>query len=165
VPTSRKSSENRGEAAASSAPVARTEAAERFTAAWDEFVLAIRRAQARGQAAPQDLTLAQYYLLLPLRTQAKTPSSQLAELAGIAAPTATRLLDGLERTGLVVRERSPDDRRTVLVSLTRRGRDRLRQRERQLAHRRRLIFERLAPEEREQSERLLRHLAEVIAEL
>jgi hypothetical protein len=34
-----------------------------------------------------------------------------------------------------------------------------------LAHRRRRVFARLAPEEREQSERLLRHLAEVIAEL
>jgi DNA-binding MarR family transcriptional regulator len=165
VPTSRDPSPHCREADGQQAAASESDAAAGFATAWDEFVLAIRRAQARGQAAPQDLTLAQYYLLLPLQAGGLRPPSQLAELAGIAPPTATRLLDGLERAGLVVRERSPDDRRAVLVSLTRRGRDRLRQRERQLAHRRRRVFERLAPEEREQSERLLRHLAEVIAEL
>lgn len=164
MPTSNDSSGGRGKASSPEA-AGDADAADRFAAAWDEFVLAIRRAQARGQGGREGLTLAQYYLLLPLLGRGSRPPSQLAELAGIAAPTATRLLDGLERGGLIVRERSPDDRRTVLVSLTRRGRDRLRERERQLAQRRRRIFERLAPDEREQSERLLRHLAEVVAEL
>jgi DNA-binding MarR family transcriptional regulator len=65
----------------------------------------------------------------------------------------------------VVRERSRRDRRTVLISLTPVGRQRLKRRQRQLSRRRRLLYERLEPAERDQSERLLRHLAELIGQL
>lgn len=138
--------------------------AERFADAWDEFVLAIRRAQSRTPQS-EELTLAQYYLLLPLDPSGALPVSRLAELAAISAPTATRFLDGLERAGLVRRERSNADRRTVLVSLTQAGRKRMKRKYRRLVDRRRRLYQRLAPEEREQSERLLRHLAELIAQL
>jgi DNA-binding MarR family transcriptional regulator len=60
-------------------------------------------------------------------------------------------VDGLERCGVLRRERSTVDRRAVLVALTPEGRRRL--------------YERLDPREREQSEHLLRHLAELIGEL
>jgi DNA-binding MarR family transcriptional regulator len=140
-------------------------AAEQFAQAWDEFVLAIRRTQARGSASPEDLTLAQYYLLAPLRGQPALALSKLAEHAGIAAPSATRLVDTLERAGLVERARSRADRRTVLISLTPAGRERLERKQRQLARRRRLLYERLEPGEREASERLLRHLTELIGQL
>jgi DNA-binding MarR family transcriptional regulator len=138
--------------------------AARFAAAWEEFVLAIRRAQARGQQS-EDLTLAQYYMLVPLRSQRSLPVSRLAEYAGVAPPTATRMIDALERTGAVRRERTPDDRRTVLICLTRVGRERVLRRHRELARRRRFLYERLEPDERESSERLLRHLAELISRL
>jgi DNA-binding MarR family transcriptional regulator len=46
---------------------------------------------------------------------------ELARIEGVSAPTMTRLVDGLEREGLVVREARPDDRRGVLVRSTRRG--------------------------------------------
>jgi DNA-binding MarR family transcriptional regulator len=136
-----------------------------FARAWEEFVLALRRSQARGQGAPGELTLAQYFLLAPLRGGEARPISQLAEAAGIAAPTATRLVDGLERCGVLRRERSTVDRRAVLVALTPEGRRRLKRRERELDTRRRRLYERLDPREREQSEHLLRHLAELIGEL
>jgi DNA-binding MarR family transcriptional regulator len=140
-------------------------AAERFAEAWDEFVLAIRRAQAPGQQSPEDLTLAQYYLLHPLERERALPLCRLAESAGIAAPTATRLVDGLEKAGVLRRERSPSDRRTVLVSLTPTGRRRLNRKHQQLARRRRRLYENLEPGEREQSEQLLRHLAELVGRL
>ena len=139
--------------------------ADRFTEAWDAFVLALRRSQARGQMARDELTLAQYYLLVQLKGDTTRALYQLAEGAGIAAPTATRLVDGLERAGLVERRRSDTDRRTVLVSLTDAGRERLRRKQAQIARRRRTIYERLEPEERRQSERLLHHLAEIIDQL
>jgi DNA-binding MarR family transcriptional regulator len=140
--------------------------AEAFTEAWDEFVLAVRRAQSRGPTVEGQLTLAQYYLLLPLagRQPSMTPS-QLADRAGIAPPTATRLLDGLERAGIVQRARPAHDRRSVLVSLTAEGRERLLRRRREIAARRRRLYERLEPEERAQGGRLLHHLAELLAEL
>lgn len=138
---------------------------ERFAEAWDAFVLAIRRSQARGLQSPEDLTLAQYYLLRPLENERGVALSRLAESAGIAPPTATRIIDGLEKAGLVNRERSDTDRRTVLVSLTSTGRRRVVRKRTELADRRRRLYENLEPDERRQSERLLRHLAELIGQL
>ena len=45
----------------------------------------------------------------------------MAAAAGCSSPTATRMLDGLERDGVVVRERSTHDRRRTIVSLTPKG--------------------------------------------
>lgn len=143
----------------------RTSDAEGFANAWDEFVLALRRGQARGQARRDELTLAQYYFLSQLKNEPALPVCQLAEGAGVAPPTATRLADGLERAGLLRRTRSETDRRTVLVSLTDAGRQSLKRKQAQIARRRRLIYDRLEPEERGQSERLLHHLAELIDQL
>ncbi len=140
-------------------------AAEEFADAWDAFVLAVRRAQARGQKSSEGLTLPQYYLLRPLDALAALPLCDLAERAGIAAPTATRIIDGLERDGALRRERTPEDRRTVLVSLTPQGRRLLRRKHRQLTERRQRLYAQLDPSEREQSERLLRHLAELLGQL
>jgi DNA-binding MarR family transcriptional regulator len=53
----------------------------------------------------------------------------------------------------------------VLVSLTPAGAQQFRRKHRQLARRRRRLYEGLEPGEREQSERLLRHLAELVGEL
>ena len=136
-----------------------------FADAWEKFVLAIRRSQARRLQSPDDLTLAQYYLLQPLARDERAPLSRLAESAGIAAPTATRVIDGLEKAGLVRRERSVSDRRAVLISLTRTGRRRFERKHEQLAQRRRRLYDNLDPGERAQSGRLLRHLAELIGQL
>ncbi|GHE72467.1 hypothetical protein GCM10018782_52680 [Streptomyces griseoaurantiacus] len=46
----------------------------------------------------------------------------LSERAGIAARTATTIVDSLERDGLVERVRHPEDRRAFLLSLTDEGR-------------------------------------------
>jgi DNA-binding MarR family transcriptional regulator len=45
----------------------------------------------------------------------------LAAAEGVAAPTMTRLVDGLERDGLVRRGPDPDDARGVLVHATAKG--------------------------------------------
>jgi DNA-binding MarR family transcriptional regulator len=42
----------------------------------------------------------------------------LAHAEGVRPPTMTRLVDGLERDGLVVRERDPEDRRSIVVRAT-----------------------------------------------
>jgi DNA-binding MarR family transcriptional regulator len=46
----------------------------------------------------------------------------LAAAEGVAGPTMTRLVDGLERDGLVQRRRDPADARGVLVEATATGR-------------------------------------------
>src|SRR5439155_19880273 len=45
----------------------------------------------------------------------------LAAAEGVAAPTMSRLIDGLEQDGLVRREPDPDDARGVLVRATLKG--------------------------------------------
>jgi DNA-binding MarR family transcriptional regulator len=46
------------------------------------------------------------------------PIGALAMAEGVAAPTMTRLVDGLEREGFVKRRRDPADARGVLVEAT-----------------------------------------------
>ncbi len=55
-----------------------------------------------------------------LRTLSDGPRrvTELADLEGLAQPTTTTLINGLERQGWVARERDLDDGRVVLVSLT-----------------------------------------------
>lgn len=48
--------------------------------------------------------------------------SGLASYAGVSASAMTRLVDGLERRGWVIRSRGEDDRRRVDVGLTQQGR-------------------------------------------
>ena len=47
---------------------------------------------------------------------------ELAREMGIEGPTLTHHLDAMERDGLVVRRRDPDNRRAVRVELTEEGR-------------------------------------------
>ncbi|MGW3461742.1 MarR family winged helix-turn-helix transcriptional regulator [Streptomyces olivaceoviridis] len=63
--------------------------------------------------------------LRAMRMLASTPKPlrmrDLSEMAGIAARTATTIVDSLERDGLVERVRHPQDRRAFLVRLTDEG--------------------------------------------
>ena len=82
-------------------------AAQEFTASWERFFRTTRRIRARANRAHLDgLSLAQFQLLKPLAGEAQ-PVGGLAESAGVAPPTATRMLDGLARDGLVERPLRP----------------------------------------------------------
>lgn len=66
---------------------------------------------------------AQVAVLHTLRaTQSLTPA-ELAEKLGLARPTVSNLLRDLESAGLVVRERSEVDRRSVTLTITDRARE------------------------------------------
>jgi DNA-binding MarR family transcriptional regulator len=86
----------------------------------------------------------------------------LAEGAGIAQPTATRMLDGLERQGIVERRPSTADRRSVEVELTARGRRLLNRKRKLVDEKRQAVFESLEAADRESAARLLRTLAAAI---
>jgi DNA-binding MarR family transcriptional regulator len=139
---------------------------QELTEALYEFFLAARRARGRaaGQTLPGELSLAQYHLLEPLATGPRT-NRELAELAGIAAPTATRIVDGLLQRGLLSRVEDPTDRRAVVISLTPEGRAALGKKQREYAARRNRVAEALEPHEQEVATELLRRLAAVIEEL
>jgi DNA-binding MarR family transcriptional regulator len=87
-----------------------------------QLMAAVRRLRGRETHSRDGLSNAQYQLLFGLRERKLMSGGELACVAGLSAATTTQMLDALEAAGLVVRERSPDDRRKVLTSLTPRGR-------------------------------------------
>jgi DNA-binding MarR family transcriptional regulator len=101
----------------------------------DAFVRIVRASSALTRrlsaqlSADHCLSLNAYEALLVL---ARAPESRMrrVDLANTLLLTAggvTRLLDGLEREGLVAREESPTDRRVSYAVLTKAGRDKLRE--------------------------------------
>ena len=137
---------------------------DEFSTAWESFFRATRRARGRaiGPLEGSSLTLAQYQLLEALQTAERLPVSELAASAGVAPPTATRMLDALVREGVVARTPCEDDRRVVRVALTEGGRDAVATAGRQVAERRARVRDQLSPEEQAQAAALLRRLAAVL---
>jgi DNA-binding MarR family transcriptional regulator len=139
---------------------------EEFLSAFDAFAQAVRRARgAPAQAGEQSLTLSQYGLLQGLAGRECARVRELAAEAGIAASTATRILDALERRGIVRRTRADEDRRGVTITLTALGQEQLDTQHRWVRGRQRAFYEALPSGERELVADLLLRLAELIDEL
>jgi DNA-binding MarR family transcriptional regulator len=71
--------------------------------------------EALGISAPRLSTLSVLVFAGPRRV------GELAEAEQVEPPTMTRLVDGMERDGYVVRGADPDDRRAVIVRATAKG--------------------------------------------
>jgi DNA-binding MarR family transcriptional regulator len=82
---------------------------------------AVRRLRGRETHSQEGLSNAQFQLLFGLREGKLLSGGELAGVAGLSPATTTQMLDGLEAAGLVIRERSLQDRRKVMTSLTERG--------------------------------------------
>ncbi|MFJ9783286.1 MarR family winged helix-turn-helix transcriptional regulator [Amycolatopsis sp. NPDC101161] len=128
----------------------------------DAVFFAMRKARSAGADRDGGLSLPQVTMLEPLLAEPELPVGRLAAAADVSIPTATRMLQQLESAGVVVRRRSAEDERKVLVALTADGGERLtrlltRRRERQAE-----AFAVFTPEERAQLVALLRKLAPVI---
>ncbi len=119
-----------------------------FTSLEQEALLSIERTAAvLGHAfaealKPYGITPTQYNVLRILRGAQPTGLCRHEVRARLVAqvPDVTRLLDRLEETGLVTRERDPADRRLVTTRITREGLRLLQQLDRPVAeiHRRQL---------------------------
>jgi DNA-binding MarR family transcriptional regulator len=68
-----------------------------------------------------DLTPPQYQTLRLLWEQDSQPFKDLAAANGCTRPTMTGIVDTLEKNGLVTRQPNPDDRRSLLVTLSKKG--------------------------------------------
>ncbi len=69
-----------------------------------------------------NLTPPQYLILMLLWEKDGRPLKELASACFYTRPTITGVVDTLEKKGLVTREPNPDDRRSLLVKLTDKGR-------------------------------------------
>lgn len=85
---------------------------------------ASRRVHAHIQAvvSPEGLTVEQWSVLDHVaRTPGALSMSAVAEASGLTGPSLTRAVDKLVTTALMFREVDADDRRRVLVDLSKRG--------------------------------------------
>jgi MarR family transcriptional regulator, organic hydroperoxide resistance regulator len=138
----------------------------RLSDAWDAFFRAARRATGRaGRASQSALSLAQYHLVRPLGRGETRTVSRLATEAGVAQPTATRMLDHLERAGIVTRTPDASDRRIVLVQLTPDGEEALESKRRLVVRAREQVFADLSAAEQQQAASLLHRLADIVERL
>src|SRR5262245_37214864 len=71
--------------------------------------------------ASLDIRPAQYAVLVVIEANSGLSQADVAERLGVERARLVRLLDGLERRGLIRRRASPHDRRSHALVLTRRG--------------------------------------------
>jgi DNA-binding MarR family transcriptional regulator len=138
--------------------------ADEIAQAADALFFAMRRARSAAADCDGGLSLPQLALLEPLASPAEHTVGRLAQDAGVSIPTATRMLQQLETKGIVVRRRSPDDERRVLVTLTDDGAARFGQVRRQLRERQARAFAAFTPAERRQLVTLTRRLTKLITD-
>lgn len=69
-------------------------------------------------AAPADVTLSQYRVLVVLATRGSERPSDLAVQLGVAASSITRMADRLVRKKLIKRRLRPDNRREYRLEIT-----------------------------------------------
>jgi DNA-binding MarR family transcriptional regulator len=113
------------------------------------------------------LTLSDWHVLTALRWSGepyRRTAGWLARRADLTSGAMTSRLDALEAEGLVRRVRDPDDRRSVLVELTEKGRQKHEQAMAIQAPKEALLAEALTEREKEQLNSLLRRVMVTLEE-
>jgi MarR family transcriptional regulator for hemolysin len=95
-------------------------------------------------------------LVLIGRMAGEPRQNALAEAVGIEGPSLVRLLDQLEKAGLVVRKEDPTDRRAKVLSLTPAGRSVVAKMEADLTRLRETVFAKVDAADLEASLRVFR---------
>jgi DNA-binding MarR family transcriptional regulator len=105
-------------------PKARAE--KRFLDGYLPYLLAqaawLISAQFQRHLATRGIRFSVWRLLASLSGTAGLTIGELADILLLQQPTVTRIVDRIEKDGLVARKSASDDRRRVIVTLTPRGR-------------------------------------------
>jgi DNA-binding MarR family transcriptional regulator len=106
------------------------------------------------------LNAGEFRVLIKLRwaPDGQMSAGELAERLDLSTGAMTNRLDGLERTGLIARERSTTDRRSVKVSLTSEGESTLAKAVTAQAHEEKAFTDALTAEQKKRLNALLRTL-------
>jgi DNA-binding MarR family transcriptional regulator len=75
------------------------------------------------QAGKYDFTMAMAMALLYIDFENGTPSTALGPSMGMEATSLSRILKNMEERGLIYREQNPEDGRSVLLKLTKLGKE------------------------------------------
>lgn len=84
-----------------------------------QIVQAIRVEMRRGRGA--DISIPQFRSLAFIQRNADSSLSNLAEHIGLTLPSVSKLVDGLVKQKLVIRQESTADRRRLTLALTKTG--------------------------------------------
>ncbi|TXC78456.1 MarR family winged helix-turn-helix transcriptional regulator [Luteibaculum oceani] len=76
-----------------------------------------------AEAAKYGATMASGYVLLYIDINDGTPSTKLGPLMGMEPRSLVRTLSMLEEKGLIIRQKSKEDKRVVLIQLTDLGKE------------------------------------------
>ncbi len=136
-----------------------------FEEAWADFFASMRRLKGRPPRRRASSASPSSSCSSPSPSSRRCRSASSRSPPGVAPPTATRMLDGLERDGIVVRAPSAEDRRKVTVELTDEGLKLVRKKKRQISARRKAVYDSLSDSEREQAVHLLHRFAGLLEEL
>ncbi|MCB0497173.1 MAG: MarR family transcriptional regulator [Cyclobacteriaceae bacterium] len=75
------------------------------------------------EAVKYDITTSLGFVLLNLHMGEGTPATKIAPLMGMEARSLSRMLKSMEEQGLIRKEKDENDKRSVLIYLTEKGRD------------------------------------------
>ena len=136
-----------------------------MTQALIRLVQASRRSSSRMQRRMPEISVPQLAILLAVEQAGDQGVGAIADAAGLAQPTVTRSLGGLERGGLISRRPDDRDRRGTKIGLTGQGRKLLREKQDEIADRMVLLWSGLTDAERGLAIPLLERLAELLDRL
>ena len=111
-----------------------------------------------------NISSAQMIMLVSIHDHVQCKVKTLAKERGISPPTATGLIDRLVRFGYVKRTPSLEDRRVVMVSLTKKGAKIAQDFLRTVQDRWRNILKKLTAREQEQYLNILRKIVGILSE-
>lgn len=84
----------------------------------EDSMLAIGKGMHHEQIAHTNCSPAQNHVLMVIGMRGDMGIKQLAKMLSVTSGAATQHVDALEKTGLLMREMNPSDRREVVVRLT-----------------------------------------------
>lgn len=74
-----------------------------------------------GFLSSQNLTHTQFFVLIAIHSQGQSTMQKMADKMGVSMPTISGIIDRLVTAQYVARQENPQDRRQVLVVLTKEG--------------------------------------------
>ena len=111
-----------------------------------------------------EITMPQFWVLECLSKCEGRLMSEIADFLGVSRPAATGLIDRLINQELVRRDNTPDDRRTVRISITPQGRKIVKnvweQKRRTLVK----VFSQLSARDREEHIKILERAVEILSQ-
>ena len=98
---------------------------------YDEILIALRRIMRAADLHSKELfraaglTVPQLLVMQAIEKEGRPATSTLARYIVVSQATVTRIIDRLQESGLVTREKASKDKRVINISLTESGRERL----------------------------------------